>query len=108
MTSNCTNDDCQRIASACVKHKNAAIALKDRVEYQKKKLDEYRDLNMKLYDDVADLETDMKEKDDFVNRLVKKRNDLEIEVKFLMEKVALKNEDILRANFFNGKQKQLA
>ena len=74
--------------------------MKERCSYQKKKLDEYREMNMKLYDDVADLETDIKEKDDFLNRLTKKRNDLENEVKHLIETTELQNEENVKIRFF--------
>jgi DNA repair exonuclease SbcCD ATPase subunit len=107
MSIHCANDDCQRIAIACVKHKKAAIDMKERCSYQKKKLDEYREMNMKLYDDVADLETDIKEKDDFLNRLTKKRNDLENEVKHLIETTELQNEENVKISFFSNKQKEI-
>ena len=89
MNLDCLNENCQRISNAWVKHQ-------ENFKNQKKKLDEYRQMNMKLYDDIADLETDIKEKDDFVNKIRKKRNDLENEVKFLMEKVEVKNENTVR------------
>ena len=96
----CPSDDCQNtfedLVNACSKHKKAALDLKDVCESQKKKLREYRETNSKLYDDIADIEDDIKEKDNFSEKLRKQRNDLEIEVKHLLDKVERKNEDILR------------
>jgi hypothetical protein len=46
----------------------------------KRKLKEYRELTTKLYDDIDGLEGDIKDKDDFVQKIVKARNALQSEV----------------------------
>ena len=43
----------------------------------KKKLSEYRELNSKLYDDIYSLESDIKDKDDFLQKVIKARNALQ-------------------------------
>jgi peptidoglycan hydrolase CwlO-like protein len=70
--------------------------LKKIAENQKQKLRDYREANSNLYSEIGDLESDVKEKDDFANKLVKKRNELEKEVKHLIEKIEAKNEDLLK------------
>ena len=56
--------------------------------YCKRKLNEYRELTSKQYDDIDTLENDIKDKDAFVQTLVKARNDYQKEV------VLLKNSEI--------------
>ena len=58
---------------ACDEHKKVVIELKEISDHQKKKLKEYRETNSKLYDDIADLEVDIKDKEDFTNKLRKQR-----------------------------------
>ena len=81
----------EEIINVCNKHKKVAFELKGISENQKKKLKEYREMNSKLYEDIDDLEVDIKEKEDFTNKLRKQRNSLENEVKHLNEKVEKKN-----------------
>ena len=108
----CPSDQCAKafvdLINACEKHKNAALAVKEIAENQKKKLREYRELNSKLYSENYELEYDIKEKDDFIERLKKKRNDLENKVKHLLEKVEVKNEDLMRVDFMLQKQKEVS
>ena len=108
----CQNEYCQsefeKILNACSKHKNAALELKQVCENQKKKLRDYRELNSRLYEDIDALESDIKENDDFTNRLKKQRNDLENERKYLMKKVEVKNEDIIQMEITSSKQKEKA
>ena len=60
----------------------------------KKKLNEYRDLTRKLYDDIDNLETDFKDKEDFLQKIVKARNNLQEDV-FQLRK---KNSDLVKEN----------
>ena len=46
---------------------------------------------MKLFDDTLVLEKDIKEKEEFENKMKRKQNDLAREIKFLLEKVEIKN-----------------
>ena len=62
--------------------------------YCRKKLNEYRELTSKQYDDIDTLETDIKDKDAFVQTLVKARNDYQNEVITLKKK----NSDIIKEN----------
>ena len=57
----------------------------------KKKLSEYRELNSKLYDDIYSLESDIKDKDDFLQKVVKARNARPSEVSALKQR----NNDLL-------------
>ena len=83
----CQNDQVfVDLLNACEKHKNAALAVKEIAENQKKKLKEYRELNSKLFSENYELEQDIKEKDDFIDRVKKKRNDLEAKVPSTLEK----------------------
>ena len=108
----CSNFNCQKsieeVINASEKHRQVAVELKEITEQQKKKLKEYREMNIRLYDDISDLESDIKEKDEFTNKLMKKRNDLESEVKHLVEKVELKNEDILNMEIISNEQKDIS
>ena len=62
----CPNDQCAKVfvdlLNACEKHKNAALAVKEIAENQKKKLKEYRELNSKLFSENYELEHDIKER----------------------------------------------
>ena len=60
----------------------------------KTKLSEYREMTSKLYDDIDSLETDIKDKDKFVQTVVKARNALQEEVSNLKKK----NSDLLKEN----------
>ena len=81
--------------------------LKEICENQKKKLEDYREMNIKLYEDIATLEVDIKEKEDFTNKLRKQRNSLENEVKNLNTNIEKKNEDILQMEFYLSNQKEI-
>jgi chromosome segregation ATPase len=111
MDKSCTNDyfnrTCEELARACEKHKNAALAVKDIAEGLKKKLRDYREMNSKLYGDVEDLESDIIEKDKFANKLAKQRNELEMEVRHLREKVEVKNSDLLRIDSSLNNQNEI-
>ena len=48
--------------------------------YCRKKLGEYRELTTKLYDDIDSLETDIKDKDTFLQTVVKARNALQNDI----------------------------
>ena len=98
----------EELINACNKHKKVAFELKEISENQKKKLREYREMNSKLYEDIADLEVDIKEKEDFTNKLRKQRNSLENEVNHLNENIEKKNEDILQMEFSFTKQKEIS
>ena len=102
----CQNEDCQEIAKSCEYHKKAVKEAKEALKQQKKQLDDYRKMNMKLFDDTVELEKDIKEKEDFENKMKRKRNDLAREIKFLLEKVEIKNEDIVKLSVVNEKLKE--
>ena len=55
-------------------------------KYCKSKLSEYREQTRKLYDDVDSLETDIKDKEDFVQTLVNNKNALQEDVAHLKKK----------------------
>ena len=93
---------------AAKKHQQVAYELKDVVKNQKKKIQEYRDLNSKLYDDIYSLDDDIKEKEFFVQKVIKQRNDLQNEVKFVCEKLEVKNEDLIKMDFSLEKQNELS
>ena len=59
----------------------------------KQKISEYRESNRKLYDDIDGLESDIKEKDDFLQKVVKARNFLQNEVADLKKKNRVLQED---------------
>ena len=96
MEVSCTNEECQRLASACANYQKVMQELNVKVKHQKKTLDDYRHLNMKSFDDISQLESDIREKEDFINKIRKERSDLKKEVKFLNEKIELKNKDIMK------------
>ena len=54
----------EELLKACDEPKKVVIELKEISDHQKKKWTEYRETNSKLYDDIADLEVDIKEKED--------------------------------------------
>ena len=60
----------------------------------KNKLSEYRELNSKLYDDIYSLESDIKDKDDFLQKVIKARNALQTDVSVLKQK----NKDLTDEN----------
>ena len=67
----------------------------------KKKLTDYRELNRKLYDDIDSVESDLKERDDFVHKVVKARNDFQKEVEILKKKnseLMKDNDDLIEKN----------
>ena len=63
--------------------------------YCRKILSEYRERTRKLYDDVDTLQNDIKDKDDFVQHVVKARNSLQAE----MSSLEKKNTDLMDKNF---------
>ena len=109
MKNGCRTDSCKRsveeLMKACEKHRNAALDVKKIADNQKQKLSDYREANSNLYSEIDDLESDVKEKDDFANKLSKKRNKLENEVKHLREQIEAKKEDILKMDVVLNKQK---
>ena len=67
----------------------------------RKKLSEYREMTNKLYDDIYGLESDIKEKDKFLQIVVKTRNSLEMEVLVLKKKnssLVEENNDLVAKN----------
>ena len=62
--------------------------------YCRKKLSEYRELTTKQYDDIDSLETDIKDKDTFLQTVVKARNALQSDVSNLKKK----NDDLKKEN----------
>ena len=60
----------------------------------KAKLSEYRDLTRKQDDEIDSLETDIKDKDAFVQKIRKARNALESELSLLQ----IKNHDLIKEN----------
>ena len=62
--------------------------------YCRKKLSEYRELTTKQYDDIDSLETDIKDKDTFLQTVVKARNALQSDVSNLKKK----NDDLTKEN----------
>ena len=63
--------------------------------YCRKKISEYRERTRKLYDDVDTLENDIKDKEDFVQHVVKARNSLQAEISSLEKK----NTGLMDKNF---------
>ena len=69
------------------------------VKQLKKRLNEYRDANTKLYKDIDDLENDIRGKDEFAEKMVKARNDCQKEIRFLKKKnteLMQENDDIVK------------
>ena len=70
-------------------------------EYCRKKLKEYRELTTKLYDDIDGLESDIKDKDDFLQTVIKARNACQSEIAVLKKKnsqLIKENNDLLEKN----------
>lgn len=108
--SGCQNleDTLDEVVQASLKHQKAATDLKDTVKNQKTKIQEFREANSKLYDDIYSLEDDIRDKEAFVNKVVKERNDHQQELKFLNEKLEVKKEDISNLNLTLEKQKKIS
>ena len=96
------------VVEALEKHRNTAVHYKDVADAQRKKANHYRELTNKLQDDLDSLEEEIREKEHFTEKVVKEKNDFENEVKFLIEKLDLKNEDIMRIEFNLNKQKEVS
>ena len=96
------------VINAGNKHRDAAIALKEVVNSQKKKLQDYRDFTVRLQDDFDCLENEIREKEEFVQKVSRERNECQNEIKFLVEKVEMKNEDLIRVNFILEQQRELS
>ena len=96
------------VVEALEKHRNAAVHLKEVAEAQRKKVNNYRELTTKMQDDLDNLEIEIKEKDHLTAKVLKEKSNLENEVKFLIEKLDLKNEDIIRIEFDLKKQKEVS
>ena len=94
--SGCQNleDTLDEVVQASLKHQKAATDLKDTVKNQKIKIQEFREANSKLYDDIGSLESDIKDNDDFLQKVVKARNGLQNEVSDLKKK----NRDLVEEN----------
>ena len=70
-------------------------------EYCKRKLSEYRELTSKQYDDIDSLESDIKDKDEFVQKVVQARNALQNELSDLKKKnrdLVVENNELLAKN----------
>ena len=52
----------------------------------KKKLREYRDQTIKLYNEVDSVENDLKERDEFLQLVIKERNNYKSEIKQLKKR----------------------
>ena len=108
----CSGDNCRKAfedqVNACKEYKKDAREYKEFGDNQRKKVKEFRELNSKLHDDIFDLEIDIKEKDEFVTKLTRERNKLQAEVKFYVEKIELKNQDIVNIEENEKKQKEAA
>ena len=96
MAEYCTNEECQRTSAICTNYKKIIQELNVKVNYQKKTLDNYRQLNIKTFEDITELESDIRDKEEFINKIKKERSDLKKDVKFLNEKIEIKNQDILK------------
>ena len=82
----CRNEECRKTAVACSKYRKIIEELNTKVNYQKKTIDDYRYLNMTSFDEVAQVESDIRDKEDFINKLKKERSDTKKNVKFLHKK----------------------
>ena len=60
----------------------------------KKKLREYRELTGKLYDEVDKVEKDLKERDEFLQQVIKARNNFKSEAKHLKKR----NDELVKEN----------
>ena len=63
-------------------------------EHCRTNFDEHAKLIRKLNDDIASLEVDIKEKDEFVHKIVKVKNDFQSEAFSLKQK----NKDLIKGN----------
>ena len=72
MAEYCTNEECQRTSAMCINHKKIIQELNVKVNHQKKTLDDYRQLNMKAFEDVTELESDIRDKEKFIDKIRKK------------------------------------
>ena len=107
ITEKCTKCETMEVVmEACAKHRKAALDLKEIAQGQKKKITYYKDLVAKMENDIDDLEVEIRERCQFATKVSKQRDDSEKEMKFLIEKVELKNEDIIRLEFALEKQKE--
>ena len=91
----CTNEQCQKTVAVCSNYQKVIDELNCKVIHQKKTLDDYRHLNMASFDEITQLESDIKDKEDFINKIKKERSDLKKDVKFLNDKIEMKNKDIM-------------
>ena len=92
----CINAECKRIATVFLNYQKLNSELNSKVLHQKKTLKDYRDQNVRSFDEIAQLEVDIKDKEDFINKLKKERNELKRDVKFLNDKVEAKNKDLMK------------
>ena len=104
----------EKLAAGTTKHKNAVIAVKEVAETQKKKLRDYRDLISKTQLENYDLEDEVKQKEESIinlkiqlkesgelfEKVDKETKELTKEIKFLKNKIDLKNLDLLEADKF--------
>ena len=112
----------EKLAAGTTKHKNAVIAVKEVAETQKKKLRDYRDLisktqleNYDLEDEVkqkeesiVNLKIQLKESEEILEKVDKKTKELTKEIKFLKNKIDLKNLDLLEADKVLIKHKEIS
>jgi hypothetical protein len=96
------------VVKAGTKHKETVVALKQVVEDQKKKLKEFRDVTTKMQDDIDNLEDEIRERHEFATNVSVDKGNLEKEMKFLIEKIDVKNEDIIRLEFNLEKKGELS
>ena len=112
----------EKLAAGTTKHKNAVIAVKEVAETQKKKLRDYRDLisktqleNYDLEDEVkqkeesiVNLKIQLKESEEILEKVDKKTKELTKEIRFLKNKIDLKNLDLLEADKVLIKHKEIS
>ena len=87
------------------KHKKAAIAMKEVAEDLKKRIRGYRDSNIKLQDGIENCEMDLKEQHEMYVKVLNDKHLLEKELKYNIEKIELKNDDIIKLEVNLTKQK---
>ena len=92
----CINEECRKTVAACSNYQKVINDLNSKVLHQKKTLDDYRHLNMTSFDEINQLESDIRDKEDFINKIKKERSDLKKNVKFLNDKIEMKNKDIMK------------
>ena len=90
------------------KHKKAAIAMKEVAEDLKKRIRGYRDSNIKLQDGIENCEMDLKEQHEMYVKVLNDKHLLEKELKYNIEKIELKNDDIIKLEVNLTKQKDLS